>query len=211
MKWRMTQRSRHSGIASLRSSARSASTRRGACHPRLVIEDERIESSKLNALRQLLDDILPRGHRVLVFSQFTRHLALVQEALDDAGISYLYLDGSTPAGQRTRLVERFQAGEGQVFLISLKAGGTGLNLTGADYVVHMDPWWNPAAEDQASDRAHRLGQVRPLTVVKLVAQGTIEERVLALHEQKRRLASSVIGAAQLPLDAAALEELLALG
>jgi SNF2 family DNA or RNA helicase len=184
-----------------------------ACHPRLVIEDDRIESSKLHALTRLLDDILPRGHRVLLFSQFTRHLALVEEALESRGISFLYLDGSTPGSQRARLVERFQEGEGQVFLISLKAGGTGLNLTAADYVVHMDPWWNPSAEDQASDRAHRIGQEKPLTIVKLVASGTIEERVLDLHGHKRRLAESVLAgtATPTPLDTAALEALLALG
>lgn len=163
-----------------------------ACHPRLVIDDERLESSKLHALMQLLDDILPRGHRALIFSQFTRHLALVQEALQRAAVASLYLDGATPAAERTRLVKRFQQREAQVFLISLKAGGTGLNLTAADYVVHLDPWWNPAAEDQASDRAHRIGQTQPLTIVKLVSQGTIEEKVLALHGQKRRLAEAVL-------------------
>jgi SNF2 family DNA or RNA helicase len=183
-----------------------------ACHPRLVLADERAESSKLHALVQLLEDILPRGHRVLVFSQFTRHLALVREALVRLGATHLYLDGSTPSAERQRLVDRFQQGEAQLFLISLKAGGTGLNLTAADYVVHMDPWWNPAAEDQASDRAHRLGQQRPVTVVKLVAQGTIEERVLGLHEHKRKLAESVLSgtSAASELDVNALEALLAL-
>jgi superfamily II DNA or RNA helicase len=184
-----------------------------ACHPRLVVADDRLESSKLHALTRLLDDVLPRGHRVLVFSQFTQHLALVREALRTASVPHLYLDGSTPGAERSRLVARFQAGEGQVFLISLKAGGTGLNLTAADYVVHMDPWWNPAAEDQASDRAHRLGQERPLTIVKLVAEGTIEEKVLELHEHKRRLVDAVIDgrSGPAPLDADALEALLSLG
>ncbi|MDQ3037196.1 MAG: DEAD/DEAH box helicase, partial [Myxococcota bacterium] len=182
-----------------------------ACHPRLVVEDARIESSKLHALVQLLEDVLPRGHRVLVFSQFTRHLDLVREALDARGIASLTLDGSTPVAERARRVERFQRGEPAVFLISLKAGGTGLNLTGADYVVHLDPWWNPSAEDQASDRAHRIGQERPVTIVKLVAQGTIEETVLAMHEHKRRLAGSVLAgtATPTPLDEATLEVLLA--
>jgi hypothetical protein len=180
-----------------------------ACHPRLVLDDARAQSSKLAALLSLLDDILPRGHRALLFSQFVRHLELVREALEQRGISSLYLDGSTPAGQRAGLVERFQAGEGQLFLISLKAGGTGLNLTGADYVVHLDPWWNPAAEAQASDRVHRLGQERPVTLVKLVVQGTIEERVLGLHEHKRRLAATVLSGTDLSgLDADALEDLL---
>jgi SNF2 family DNA or RNA helicase len=182
-----------------------------ACHPRLVIDDERVGSSKLAALLALLEDILPRGHRVLVFSQFVRHLALVREALQRAAISFVYLDGATPAAQRAALVERFQREEVQAFLISLKAGGTGLNLTAADYVVHMDPWWNPAAEDQASDRAHRFGQTRPLTIVKLVARGTIEEKVLGLHDHKRRLAEAALGdvsTATVPLDAATLAALL---
>ncbi|MBC7173896.1 MAG: DEAD/DEAH box helicase, partial [Polyangiaceae bacterium] len=206
------KRRRHDAARTVQILAELTRLRQLACHPRLVIEDERVESSKLHALMQLLDDILPRGHRVLVFSQFTRHLALVREALENAGIAHLQLDGSTPGPERARLVSRFQSGEGKVFLISLKAGGTGLNLTAADYVVHMDPWWNPAAEDQASDRAHRLGQERPLTIVKLVARGTIEEKVLGLHEQKRRLADAVLSGSAAPtsLDADTLEALLTL-
>lgn len=183
-----------------------------ASHPRLVIDDARVESSKLAALMQLLEDILPRGHRVLVFSQFVRHLTLVREAFDRAGFSYVYLDGSTPASTRAEFVERFQRAEVQAFLISLKAGGTGLNLTAADYVVHMDPWWNPATEDQASDRAHRVGQERPVTIVKLVSRGTIEEKVLGLHAHKRRLAEAALGmgdgAVPERIDAAVLEALL---
>jgi SNF2 family DNA or RNA helicase len=206
------RRRRGENVESVHILAELTRLRQLACHPRLVVEDERLESSKLHALLRLLDDVLPRGHRALLFSQFTRHLALVREALVEAGIAHLYLDGATPGAERSRLVERFQGGEGQVFLISLKAGGTGLNLTAADYVVHMDPWWNPAAEDQASDRAHRLGQERPLTIVKLVAQGTIEEKVLGLHEHKRRLADAVLeGTSSVaPLDAEALEALLAI-
>ena len=182
------------------------------CHPRLVIDDERTGSSKLTALLSLLADILPRGHRVLVFSQFTRLLGLVRDELQARGYPHLYLDGSTKASERSVLVSRFMAGEAQVFLISLKAGGTGLNLTAADYVVHLDPWWNPAAEDQASDRAHRIGQERPVTIVKLLAEDTLEERVLELHERKRRLATSALGTAQgaFALDAGTLEQLLAL-
>ncbi len=169
-----------------------------ACHPRLVVEDARVSSSKLRALLQLLQDVLPRGHRLLVFSQFVRHLELVREAVTQLGVSYLYLDGQTPSGERTRRVDAFQRGEAQLFLISLKAGGTGLNLTAADYVVHLDPWWNPSAEDQASDRAHRIGQERPVTIVKLVAEGTIEERVLSLHTHKRRLARAVLSDTSAP-------------
>ena len=107
-------------------------------------------------------------------------------------VTYQYLDGSTPAVKRKRSVDAFQAGRGDVFLISLKAGGLGLNLTAADFVIHMDPWWNPAVEDQASDRAHRIGQQRPVTIYRLVAQGTIEEKIVALHHQKRDLAEQLL-------------------
>ena len=120
------------------------------------------------------------------------HLQLVCEQLDQLGITYQYLDGSTPARVRKQSVDAFQAGEGEVFLISLKAGGTGLNLTAADYVIHLDPWWNPAVEDQASDRAHRIGQQRPVTIYRMVLAGTIEEKILELHATKRDLAESLL-------------------
>jgi SNF2 family DNA or RNA helicase len=175
-----------------------------------VLKESDVGSTKLRTLLTLLDDILPRGHRVLVFSQFTSHLSLVREALRERGREPLYLDGQTPAAERSRLVARFQAGEEAVFLISLKAGGAGLNLTAADYVVHLDPWWNPAAEDQASDRAHRIGQTRPVTVVKLVSEDTIEEKVVALHAHKRELAEAIVSdqASATPLDEQTLELLL---
>ena len=123
---------------------------------------------------------------------------------------YLYLDGSTPASERAKLVERFQSGAQPYFLISLKAGGTGLNLTAADTVVHLDPWWNPAVEDQASDRAHRIGQDQPVTVIRLIAQGTIEDKVLALHAEKRELAEGLLegSEANVRLDTAELITLL---
>lgn len=114
------------------------------------------------------------------------------DALTEQGVRCLRLDGSTPAEERAARVKQFQAGEADAFLISLKAGGTGLNLTAADYVVHLDPWWNPAAEDQASDRAHRIGQDKPVTVVRVITRGTIEESVLALHGEKRELAAAVL-------------------
>jgi len=107
-------------------------------------------------------------------------------------VPYLYLDGATPTAERAQLVRRFQSGEADLFLISLKAGGTGINLTGADYVIHLDPWWNPAVEDQATDRAHRIGQDKPVTVYRLVARGTVEEKILALHGSKRALVASVL-------------------
>ena len=127
-----------------------------------------------------------------MFSQFVQHLRIVMEYLDDAGISYQYLDGGTPAKARSERIAAFQSGEGDVFLISLKAGGVGLNLTAADYVIHMDPWWNPAVEDQASDRAHRIGQTRPVTIYRLVAEGTIEEQIVDLHRHKRHLAEQLL-------------------
>jgi SNF2 family DNA or RNA helicase len=132
------------------------------------------------------------GHKALVFSQFVDFLALLKAPLEAAGIRYQYLDGSTPAAERTARVAAFQAGEGELFLISLKAGGFGLNLTVADYVVIADPWWNPAVEDQASGRAHRIGQQRPVTVYRLVHQGTLEEKIVELHADKRELADSVL-------------------
>jgi SNF2 family DNA or RNA helicase len=128
----------------------------------------------------------------LVFSQFVDMLGLVRRALDERKIAYQYLDGATPQAQRKTAVEAFQAGDGDLFLISLRAGGFGLNLTAADYVIHLDPWWNPAVEAQASDRAHRIGQTRPVTVYRLVTAQTIEERILELHRTKRELADSLL-------------------
>jgi superfamily II DNA or RNA helicase len=163
-----------------------------ASHPRLYDGRSEIASSKLRRLRELLDELRSEGHRALVFSQFTSHLALVRDELDRAGYTSLYLDGSTPARERRRLIAAFQAGEADVFLLSLKAGGTGINLTAADYVIHLDPWWNPAVEDQATDRAHRIGQTRPVTVYRLIARGTIEEQILGMHGDKRALVAGVL-------------------
>jgi SNF2 family DNA or RNA helicase len=151
-----------------------------------------ISSSKLDAFGKILDELLDNKHKALVFSQFVDHLSLIREYLDARGIHYQYLDGSTPAKKRTAAIDAFQGGEGDLFLISLKAGGVGLNLTAADYVIHMDPWWNPAVEDQASDRAHRIGQQRPVTVYRLVAKNTIEEKIVNLHAKKRDLADSLL-------------------
>ncbi|MBI5549749.1 MAG: DEAD/DEAH box helicase [Deltaproteobacteria bacterium] len=163
-----------------------------ACHPRLDDGESNVASSKLERLLELVEELRANGHRALVFSQFTRHLALVREALEARSVSYLYLDGSVPQAERAKRVDAFQAGEADLFLISLKAGGTGLNLTAADYVLHLDPWWNPAVEDQATDRAHRIGQTRPVTVYRLISRGTIEEAIVALHEQKRELAEAIL-------------------
>ena len=169
--------------------------RQQACHPGLVDGSWNEGSAKLDAFLELADELRANGHRALVFSQFTRHLALIRAALEARGVTPLYLDGSTPAAARRALVDRFQGGEGEFFLISLKAGGTGLNLTGADHVVHLDPWWNPAVEDQASDRAHRIGQRRPVTIYRLVASGTIEDEIVALHARKRDLVAGILSGA----------------
>lgn len=166
--------------------------RRAACDPRLVSPQLHLAGAKVRAFAELAAELVANGHKALVFSQFVDFLALLREPLDAAGIAYQYLDGSTPSAERTRRVEAFQQGQGELFLISLKAGGFGLNLTVADYVVIADPWWNPAAEDQASGRAHRIGQQRPVTVYRLVNQGTLEEKILTLHRDKRELADLLL-------------------
>ncbi|WP_277814173.1 DEAD/DEAH box helicase [Myxococcus xanthus] len=163
-----------------------------ASHPRLYDAGSKLESAKLERFMELVRELRAEGHRALVFSQFTSHLALVREVLDAEGIDYEYLDGQTPAGARAERVRAFQEGDVPLFLISLKAGGFGLNLTAATTVIHLDPWWNPAVEDQASDRAHRIGQERPVTVYRLVTRGTIEEQMLSLHEHKRALVAGVL-------------------
>ncbi|OQX09668.1 MAG: hypothetical protein BWK73_22145 [Thiothrix lacustris] len=166
--------------------------RLAACHPQLAMPGSALPSSKLQAFGELVLELRENQHKALVFSQFVKHLTLLREWLDGQGIAYQYLDGSTPMEQRKERVDAFQRGEGDIFLISLKAGGFGLNLTAADYVIHMDPWWNPAVEDQASDRAHRIGQQRPVTVYRLVAENTIEEKIVKLHALKRDLADSLL-------------------
>ena len=184
--------------------------RRFCCHPQLVMKNTDVSGSKLAVFAAVVEELLENHHKALVFSQFVDHLAIVRAWLDEKRISYQYLDGSTPAAQRTQRVDAFQSGQSDIFLISLKAGGTGLNLTAADYVIHLDPWWNPAVEDQASDRAHRMGQLRPVTIYRLVTQQTIEEKIIALHAQKRDLADSLLegGDVSAKLDTAALLRLL---
>ena len=163
-----------------------------ACHPRLVDRTWRKGSAKLELFLETVQELREGEHRALVFSQFVKHLELLRAAIDERGITYQYLDGSTPASERQRRVDAFQNGDGELFLISLKAGGTGLNLTAANYVLHLDPWWNPAVEDQATDRAHRIGQERAVTVYRLVSKGTIEEQIIDLHANKRELVASVL-------------------
>ncbi|AUX23255.1 helicase SNF2 [Sorangium cellulosum] len=163
-----------------------------ASHPRLHDPRSELGSSKLARFLELVEELCAEGQRALVFSQFTSHLALAREALEARGVAYVYLDGRTPRAARAERVCAFQEGTAPLFLISLKAGGFGLNLTAATNVIHLDPWWNPAVEDQASDRAHRLGQTRPVTIYRLVALGTIEEKMLALHAEKRSLVAEVL-------------------
>ena len=151
-----------------------------------------ITSSKLARLREIIAELRSEGHRALVFSQFTRHLDLAQEALAADGASLLRIDGSTPMPARQARVEAFQAGGADAFLISLRAGGVGLTLTAATYVIHLDPWWNPAVEDQATDRAHRIGQRQPVTVYRLISTGTIESSILNLHREKRQLVDDLL-------------------
>ena len=166
--------------------------RQACCHPRLVLPESKMSSAKMEAFELLLDELLENRHKALVFSQFIGCLTLIREVLDKKQVNYHYLDGSTPVAKRQSAINAFQSGAGDVFLISLKAGGVGLNLTAADYVIHMDPWWNPAVEDQASDRAHRMGQTRPVTIYRIVAKDTIEDKIVALHKQKRDLANSIL-------------------
>jgi superfamily II DNA or RNA helicase len=166
--------------------------RRACCNPALIDPAINVPSAKLDSVMELVDELIRNNHRALIFSQFTGHLALVRAALEAQNIAHEYLDGSTPAADRERRVAAFQSGSAPLFLISLRAGGTGLNLTAADYVIHLDPWWNPAVEDQASSRAHRLGQERPVTVYRLVMQDSIEEKILHMHRDKRDLANDLL-------------------
>lgn len=163
-----------------------------ACDPGLVDPAYTGTSAKLDRLVELLEELRGQGRRALVFSQFSELLGRAHTRLQAAGFACGYLDGSTPAGQRAQQIDQFQAGGADVFLLSLKAGGTGLNLTAASDVVLLEPWWNPAVEDQAADRAHRIGQRRTVTIYRLVALATLEEQVLAMHARKRDLASAVL-------------------
>lgn len=166
--------------------------RQAACSAQLIEKNWSGQSSKVTALIELLQEVIEGGNRALVFSQFTSFFDIVRKTLDEAGMEYLYIDGSVPVKKRTELVERFQKGECPLFLISLKAGGLGLNLTNANYVFHLDPWWNPAIEQQATDRAYRIGQNQAVTVYHLISQNTIEEKIIRLHQSKRQLAENIL-------------------
>lgn len=164
------------------------------CHPGLFVENYQGESGKLDQLLEIIDEGMGADKRMLIFSQFTSMLAIIRSELDQRGISYFYLDGSTPVADRLDLCNRFNDGQRRIFLISLKAGGTGLNLTGADTVILYDLWWNPAVEEQAADRAHRIGQKRSVQVIRLITKGTIEEKIYELQQKKRHLIDQVVQA-----------------
>jgi SNF2 family DNA or RNA helicase len=171
--------------------------RQVCCDPRLVrvaAADRVEESSKLSTLVEMVEQMLSQGRRILVFSQFTSMLALISDELAKRKIAFTVLTGNT--GDREAAVQRFQGGSVSVFLISLKAGGTGLNLTRADTVIHYDPWWNPAAQNQASDRAYRIGQTQPVFVYKLIVAGSVEERMLHLQQRKQSLADALLAVAE---------------
>ena len=199
-----------SGEDKLRIFAELTRIRQICCDPSLLLEDYHGGSAKRAACLELIESAMGGGHRMLVFSQFTSMLALLEEDLKAAGIPYYKLTGATPKEQRLRLVRDFNAGDTPVFLISLKAGGTGLNLTGADVVIHYDPWWNLAAQNQATDRAHRIGQQNQVTVYRIIVKDSIEERILAMQEAKRDLAEAVLSGEGTSLASLSQEELLEL-
>ncbi|GFR35712.1 hypothetical protein TCEA9_15240 [Thermobrachium celere] len=162
------------------------------CHPLLFLENYKGDSGKLNQFEELIEELLEGGHRVLVFSQFVSLLDLVKKILDRKRVKYSYLDGSTELKERKVIVDEFNSGKTNVFLLSLKAGGTGLNLATADTVIHLDPWWNPAVEEQAADRAHRMGQKNVVQVFKMITKDSIEEKIYDLQYKKKELIDSVI-------------------
>lgn len=184
--------SENSEKVSINALAEITRLRQASCAAQLVEKNWKGKSSKIEALIDALEPIVESGEAALVFSQFTSFLAIVLKELEKAGIPYLYIDGTVSVKERQKLVEQFQNGECPIFVISLKAGGLGLNLTRANYVFHLDPWWNPAIEQQATDRAHRMGQHNAVTVYHFLSSGTIEEKIKRLHEQKRDLAENIL-------------------
>ena len=200
--------SQHSEADRIRILAHLTKLRRVCCHPSLLLPGTSLPGQKVETFMELAADLRAGGHRALVFSQFVDFLSIIRQRLEQAGFTYQYLDGSTPLNQRTEAVTRFQRGEGDLFLISLKAGGTGLNLTAANFVILLDPWWRPAVEMQAADRAHRIGQRNPVTIYRLVTADTIEERVVELHTRKREMAEELLdGTGSTRLSAADLVDL----
>ncbi len=181
------------------------------CHPALVLDDYTGASGKLDLLLEILPEAIAKGRRVLLFSAFTSMLKILRRELENSGYTCMYLDGDTPAPRRVEMCEQFNTGDdAQIFLISLKAGGTGLNLTGADMVIHYDPWWNPAAEEQATDRAYRIGQTRKVEVIRLVTHGSIEEQVVALGQRKKALFEQLIKPGETQVSGLSPQEIMSL-
>ncbi|WP_422446961.1 SNF2-related protein [Thermoanaerobacterium sp. DL9XJH110] len=180
------------------------------CHPGVFIENYRGSSGKMELLEELLEGLVEGGHRVLIFSQFTSMLSLIKKNLEKMNIRYAYLDGSTGVSERKKIVDDFNNGAGQVFLLSLKAGGVGLNLTSADTVIHFDPWWNPAVEEQAADRAYRIGQENNVQVFRLITRGTIEEKIDELQKKKKDLVDSIVSEGEVFINSLSKEEVLEL-
>ena len=178
------------------------------CDPALVYENYKGNADKTELCLDLVENAVSGGHKILLFSQFTTMLQTLQEKLDERGISFYTLTGNTGKEKRLQLVERFNKDDTSVFCISLKAGGTGLNLTAADVVIHYDPWWNLAVQNQATDRAHRIGQKNVVTVYKLVMKDTIEENILRLQERKKELAETVLGGENIGKASLTREELM---
>ena len=199
-----------SGEDKMRILAEITRLRQLCCDPSLLFSDYRGSSAKRAACLELVQSAIDGGHRMLLFSQFTSMLSLLAEDLKRENIPFYTITGATPKQERLRLVNEFNAGDVPVFLVSLKAGGTGLNLTGADLVIHYDPWWNLAVQNQATDRAHRIGQTRRVTVVRLIAAETIEEKIIELQEAKRELADAIISGQNTSLMSLSREELLEL-
>jgi SNF2 family DNA or RNA helicase len=162
------------------------------CDPSVFIENYTGENGKMLALDEILEDSIGQGHKILLFSQFTSVLKNISKRFKNNNIKHMYLDGEVKSENRMGMVKEFNEGDAEVFLISLKAGGTGLNLTGADVVIHFDPWWNPAVEEQATDRAHRIGQKKTVEVIKLLAQGSIEEKIFNLQQKKKEMIKNVM-------------------
>ena len=167
--------------------------RQVCCDPRLVFDEYEGPSAKLEAIMEIVEQVVDARQKMLLFSQFTSYLDIIAQELDRRGVGYLTITGQTPKRRRIELVDKFNSDDTPVFLISLKAGGTGLNLTGANIVLHADPWWNAAAQNQATDRAHRIGQTKEVCVYKVICENTLEERILDMQDAKSALADEVVG------------------
>lgn len=178
------------------------------CHPSIFLEDYKGDSGKFNQLEELLEELIEGNHKVLIFSQFTSLLDLTKKILEEKKIKYSYLDGSTDVSKRKVIVDEFNNGKTDIFLLSLKAGGTGLNLTTADTVIHLDPWWNPAVEEQASDRAHRIGQKKVVQVFKMITKDSIEEKIYDLQNKKKELIDSIIKEGEVFISSLSEKEIL---